>query len=54
MEPEKHNEVKWFALSDLPVNLSPHTKKDINEYLTKKNKICTKINFDKEHKKPAT
>lgn len=41
MEPEKCDDIKWFNLSSLPKNLSPHTKKAIDIYSTKiKNKIC--------------
>ena len=32
IEPEKHDDVKWFSFSDLPKNLSPYTKKVIEKY----------------------
>ncbi len=35
MEPEKHDDIKWFSFSSLPKNLSPHTAKAINKYLNK-------------------
>jgi len=33
MEPEKHEEVKWFSLNDLPENLAQCTKDSVKEYL---------------------
>lgn len=35
MEPEKHEDIKWFSFSDLPKNLSPHTKTALKEFLSK-------------------
>lgn len=37
IEPEKHDDVKWFSFNNLPKNLSPHTKNAIKEYISKTN-----------------
>lgn len=33
LEPEKHEEIKWFNLDSLPAPLAQNTKDSINEYL---------------------
>ena len=35
MEPEKHEDVRWFSFSDLPKNIGWLTMKSINKYLEK-------------------
>jgi len=35
-EPEIHDKVKWFPISDLPKNLSPYTAKAIKVFLQKR------------------
>ena len=37
-EPEKHEEIKWFKLDNLPEKLAQNTVDSINEYLKIKNK----------------
>lgn len=32
LEPEKHEEMKWFRLDDLPPNIAENTSKLLNEY----------------------
>jgi mutator protein MutT len=36
MEPEKHDEVKWFSLNSLPENINQYTKESIQIYLSLK------------------
>jgi len=36
MEPDKHDEVKWFPINQLPDNLAEYTKNSINVYLKMK------------------
>ena len=36
LEPEKHEEVKWFKLDDLPGKITPSTVDSIKEYLKSK------------------
>lgn len=38
-ETEKHGELKWFALSELPANIVPPVKQALTEY-AKGNKYC--------------
>lgn len=33
VEPEKHDEIRWFALNNLPDNLADYTKNSIEFYL---------------------
>ena len=33
MEPDKHDEVKWFSLKNLPENLNEYTRNSLNIYL---------------------
>jgi len=33
VEPDKHDEIKWFPLNSLPVNLADYTKNSIEFYL---------------------
>jgi len=33
LEPEKHEEIKWFSLNNLPKNITQTTIEPINEYL---------------------
>jgi len=33
LEPEKHEEIKWFDLNDLPENTNQNTKDAVKEYL---------------------
>lgn len=33
LEPEKHEEIKWFSLNNLPEKLAQNTKDSISEYL---------------------
>jgi 8-oxo-dGTP diphosphatase len=35
-EPEKHMAVQWFALNEVPEEISPYTKRAINEFKIKK------------------
>jgi len=37
LEPEKHDEVKWFSLDKLPGNISPYTKKVNEVFLSTRN-----------------
>jgi len=32
-EPDKHDEIKWFLVDQLPNNLAEHTKKSVEVYL---------------------
>jgi ADP-ribose pyrophosphatase len=33
LEPEKHEEIKWFGIDSLPDNVNQYTKESIKEYL---------------------
>jgi len=37
-EPDKHDELKWFSLNDLPTPLDNLTKESIEDYFISKNK----------------
>lgn len=39
LEPEKHEEIKWFKLNELPEKINKYTIEAINEYLKLKNII---------------
>ena len=36
MEPEKHLDMKWFDLNDLPTNITLTTKKAVKDYFDAK------------------
>lgn len=38
LEPEKHEEIKWFKLDELPEKMNKYTIESINEYIKLKNK----------------
>ncbi|NOR84651.1 hypothetical protein GQ473_00890 [archaeon] len=36
MEPEKHIDMKWFSLNNLPENINEYTRNSIDAYLASK------------------